>query len=719
MGGFTAFRNHLFNLFPGVFRRNVNRETVFCVVILDLMQFLAGKVKYSGLGESNTFNAESIALSMRSVVEEYMNSGEYKATDSFIALFDTAKNVPTNKAHTQKKRQNTCSPQILDESTYNTLMEKNGTPSNGLGSLLKLPLEGDTIWRSNNLKFQLYCTITEELLKIKPSPGLKLVIDDGVSIHPALYVERREEMIIHYSFKDRSAYEQECLVSNLSRHHFTERFVIEHDKPVERLPQTCIGEADVKIPGLIVYSERKRFLVISQDTDLIFILLLHMKTLTPFPADFELWLDTQTPADRKMGVSRSYRFIDVKALYNAIIELFEREYPDVKNPIETLVFLVYTLETDFTSGFETCLTVTPAVVWNTFSALHTNPERFKENGYVLFNPHMYDETAGAKLDTSAKMGLKRSTERICVYPVKWRGVLNNAVEYGYELLHHVYNIVLDDVKCQSFLYLLCQLKVIDDLSSLGYTQFDRKNVPYRVYIPTSDEFFIWTGVIHAKLEAYRTDTSRTALEEEDKKRKGQLQLAEEITKKAKIVLPFVTQAKRRASKSLSQKPQSVVTANASANEVEEIEEMEIDRVSTITPNMVPSAAIKKKMEAMLKKEIPKDYGVPRLHAMIARIYRTQWVMNYHQNGWKIPLTYMTNFSDLHRDDITLSANGWKAREVEQNSESLKRGDFNNSYFTSVYQEGVIPGVIPFKVYEMVETDLIYNRNHTAYIDFGI
>jgi len=125
----------------------------------------------------------------------------------------------------------------------------------------------------------------------------------------------------------------------------------------------------------------------------------------------------------------------------------------------------------------------------------------------------------------------------------------------------------------------------------------------------------------------------------------------------------------------------------------------------------------KKMEALLKEGVAKDYGVPRLQAMIARVYRTEWLMNYHQNGWKTT-AYMTNFAEAHPLDTTLSWHGWKAEEIPQSEEAIKRGDFNNSYYTSVYEIGVEPGVIPFRVYKMVESDQVYNRNHLAYLNFG-
>ena len=569
--------------------------------------------------------------------------------------------------------------------------------------------------------------MTEELLRVTPPPGLSLIIDDGVSVDPALYLQRREEMLAHYFFGDRDAYAQECLVANLSRHHFTERFMVSEKKGVERLAQTGTGEADVKIPRFIMYGNKtSRYLVVSQDTDLIFILLLHMKSLLPFEENLEVWLDTQTPSDRKNGGSRVYRYINVKELYNAIVDLFDREYPSIQNPIETFVFLVYALETDFTSDFDPVLRITPELVWNTFSALHTCPEVLQSTGYLLFNGHMYDEVAavGTKREEHrdremAKMGVKRSEDRVCPYPSKWVGVLSSAVMYGYNALSDEYNIVLEDVKVQSFLYFLCQFKVLDELTSLGYTQFDRKKkkANHCTYIPTKDEIFYWTGEIEAKLEAHRLSLLNTAREEEDRKRKA----IDELVTRATTQKPSFNLVSHKHFK------KTPASSSSSSNEIskiiDEIEEIEEDEVPVPVPVavVVPlsnSATVRKRMNELIKKEIPKDYGVPHLHAMLARIYRTQWVMNYHQNGWKTT-DYATNFAEPHPGDATLSCHGWKAREIVQDEESVARGDYNNSYYTSVFVEGIEPGVIPFRLYEMVETDLIFNRHHTAYLDFGV
>ncbi len=722
MGKLTAFRDHLYNLFPHVFRRQLGANASFCLIIVDFMQYLAGHAKY--LAEEGN-DASGVPSSMRTIVERFLaQDGEYKATRGVVILLDTTKNVPTNKAHTQKGRHHdkgAAAPtsQILDEASYEKLLATDQGSYTGIGDLLRCPSINTTVWRSNNTKFQLYCAITEELLKIvPPRKNLQLIIDDGASVHPELYQQRREEMIAAYSFEEKSAYAQECLVSSLARHFFTERFIVSgNGEPPRRIPSPAIGEADVKIPRFIVKGNNtKRYLVVSQDTDIIFVLLLHLKTLLPFEEGFELWLDTQPPTDHKAGVSRIRRFIDVTALYHAILDLFGREYPQVANPIETLVFLTYAMETDFTRSFETCLHVTPRVTWNTFSALHTEPAIIKARGYLVFNDSVYDELEPkADAKKKEKGGAKRGVERIPASLHRWVGILNTAVSYAHDAVSDLYTINIDDTKCQSFLYLLCQQRVVRDLAGLGYSQFADK----RTYIETIDELFVWTSEIEAKLDTYRLRKSEMGMEEESKKRKAQEALADKKpgapVKKPKletIALPVHRPAAATydIAQLIKDIPEDIV--------MDVIEEEEQRPVKACVPRIQEKAKVVQKMESLLKEGVPKDYGVPQLQGMIARIYRVQWLMNYHQNGWKTS-EYTTNFADLHPDDESLSLHGWKAKEIAQTEESIKRGDFNNSYYTSVYQLGIEPGKIPFKVYEMVESDQIYNRNHLAYINFGV
>lgn len=766
MGGLSAVRNHLYNLFPSVFKRNIELDTAFALIIVDLMQFLAGKVKFQADGHS-TINIDGITSAMQNTVESYIptHNTEYRATQALVVLLDTTKNVPTNKAGTQLKRDQGGS-KILDRALYEryskreTIVEGEEDEEKDeeleLGHLLKWPLDGETIWRSNNTRFQLYALITERLLTIRPpSESLKLIIDDGIDIDHALYRERRDEMLRDYRFHYRSAYEQECLIANLARHNFTQRFIVSSDGSVERLPETFTGEADIKIPGYIKAGEQN--LVVSQDTDIIFILLLHMKTMLPVSTafanpNFGVWLDSQTPSDRNKGLSRPYRFLNIKALYYEIMGLFAREYPAITNPIETFIFLTYCLETDFTVAFNTHLSVTPRLVWNTFSALHTTQEIISERGYLLFNENMIDPlTVDAVIAKSkrktitreselAKMGQKRCAERHYSYPLEWRSLLGEAVTCTFDTQKIAYNIELNDVKCSQFLYLLCQIHVINDLASLGHSQFDKKarygigGKQQRAYITNVDELFMWISSIEDQVARYKTSNT-----ESDHNKRKLIEITSNIERKNKMPKLLSQKKQQQVPKkktfNLGQldshftTPKTVrldfgelVKEIGITDEIEEDEEdddnVEEEEDSLPQPLVIrqqTSISINKKLADLCKKEIPKQYGVPSLQAMLARIARTTWVMNYHQNGCRNK-SYITNFAETHPNDATLSRYGWKAEEIPQCEATIRAGAWNNSYYTSVFESSadIEFGTIPFRVYRMVETDQIYNKSHDVY-----
>jgi hypothetical protein len=746
MGGLTEFRNHLYNLFSSLFKRHLApEERHFCLLILDVMQFLAGRVHYMGEAndEQRQFNARGVAHSIKEVVQDYMDSQaeyEYQVHKGVVVLLDTAKDVPTNKARTQKKRGATEGSAILDEERFNSALGDGTRDWRHIGQPLEWQLEGEVIWRSNNLKFHLSCLITEALLELKPRRGLKLIIDDGVAVTDQIYMKERERMIEDYEFEDRSFYEQECLVANLARHHFTERFVLTSEsREVLRLPSPAVGEADIKIPRFLVHGNNtRRYLVVSQDTDIIFILLLHMKTLESESREpIDVWLDTQRPDDKRRGLSRSYRFIHISGLYRAILTLFAREYPTIKNPVETLVFLAYALETDFTAGFNECAKVNARLVWNTFSALHTNPMLLKEEGYILFNNFMHDELVKGTVSSkeSAKQGVRRSTERQCLWPSQWHNLLDEVVQSVYNVESDMYELTLDDTKATPFFYALCQQRVIDDLALLGHPEFDKKRGIKRSFILTVDELFVWTAEIEAKVEAHRKQSATTQQEEESRKRKlfTQLSLSNESKKQAKtIAIPRPSLSSRPSSScsevfSLLDDIEEIVEVDVKPiqlfpllDDIEEIIEVEVDVEPVQFQPLVQSPAARvtannKKIVTLAKNQLPKDYGIPRLQGMIARVYRIEWLMNYHQNGWKSS-SYALNFSEASEQDASLSKYGWRAKEVPQCELSVKRGDFNNSYYSLVYTKGVQPGMMPFKVYEMVETDEIYNRNYLFYQD---
>ena len=101
------------------------------------------------------------------------------------------------------------------------------------------------------------------------------------------------------------------------------RYIVWGDGQCRVWPATDSGEADIKVQHYIKRQNgAHRFLVLNQDTDLIFILLLHMHRLVEgewadSTEQLELWLDTDSP-NNKPGVNMPYRYINIVRLYYAI-----------------------------------------------------------------------------------------------------------------------------------------------------------------------------------------------------------------------------------------------------------------------------------------------------------------------------------------------------------------------------------------------------------------
>jgi hypothetical protein len=818
MGKLTLMRNFLYNLFskkPGVFRRHLTDDDIksFCLIVIDMMGFLAGKVKHekkkkkeqtseSSPEEEETFHALNVAQYMRDIALSYMHNNEYTCTKGLVLLLDSVIHVPKSKAKTQQKRDTTDveekndeakqdhkpkkEPIILNEELYNTYTSR--VDMEELNHLLinehfEGQLPRDLVWRSGILNTQLRAVITKELASMPIRNGIKVVFDDGILISDEKYRNTRESIIRDYGFENRSEFEKDCLTSCLAQQYFTQIFTFIGGKDPVRLPSTSLGEADIKFPRFILPpskgTQTRKTIVVTTDTDAIITLLLHWKTMQDEADDVELWIDTQRPADRIFGVSKPYRFINIKALYSAIIELFKEEYPTVVNPIETFVFLVCALETDFTDDFGTALRITPKVVWDTFSELHaakltTNEadgtvKRTRAETFIRYNAAMYDEQYPTKssLKDKDKMGvIIRSKPGESVLPREFHDILSDAVQYKYDAKTDFYNITLDDFKCQRFLYLLCQFRVIDDLAALGNKEYDKKKLAYRKFITNRDELFALATFVVEETEKHKNakDTN-TAIDAmlESKKRKALSDLGDRIEKKkqqrigpleqppqAKPVNFLTTKPQNGKavfnellddievevketkppspsfnqwissvkSKTLETKAEPILLYSSSSKEEmeeeDEIEEMEEEN-ETKKPSAFepPRFTNKKHLDTLVKRGMPPMYGIPPLNGMLARIYREEFLLNYYQNGWKEP-RYKSKIFECDRVNTNLSKYGWKAREIQQNDESIKRGDFNNNYYAAFFKEGVEKGRIPYYLYEIEETDDICNRNPQLY-----
>ncbi len=122
-----------------------------------------------------------------------------------------------------------------------------------------------------------------------------------------------------------------------------------------------IGESDLKIPFFVTRENRENVYVISNDFDVVCILLLRMRDwIDPVTKEiqFRIFVDT---ASRAKDVDC---LVDVSELWRSILRYFRKHHPTVRYPVETLVLLVLFTGSDFTQGFSR---LGPATVWKNFS----------------------------------------------------------------------------------------------------------------------------------------------------------------------------------------------------------------------------------------------------------------------------------------------------------------------------------------------------------------
>lgn len=814
MGIPIEVRNHLFNLFQRAFRRCLENNRQVDLAIIDGMQFLKGRILTAtrkkqqqrtinrnengkeeegggghGREDKIFFNPITVANSVKETVDEYLSNSksQYSITKGLVFCLDSIGNVPSNKSTTQMSRDNvttttttTTTEQqqkknkitVMDEVLYNEHIKDLSMEELNyllINESFGCEIDGDLIWRSTNLKSQLFRVTTMQLCHCNIPEGVKLVIDDGIYIKPDEYSQLRERMIRDYNLTEAPAFIQECLATSLIRRDMTH--VVSLDKRSEPLLReaTGLGEADVKIPRFIAPRCAQRgtgsYMVISQDTDLLFILLLHMKNVVQqwsnnnngggdeeIPdTEFELWLDSQTPADRNAGISRPYRFVNIKRLYYDMLGLFAEEFPTLENPVETMALLTYSLNTDYTNGFDKYLGITHKKLWNIFSALHSghwNQESEKwipREDYILFNQDVIDTeqplTTKTRPKLSAVSGVVRNKpggggpDAPINLPRELYQVLRTAVTIDYDSTADLHRITMDDIAWQRFFYFLCQFKVIYDLAILGNTEFSA-NSHYRKFILDRDELFSLAQCITEKVSNHRA----LFLKAGDNNNNTTTMATATIASKKRHHSPLYSQSistpkKMKLSNAISSSKRSLpINKNNDSNEtmallntIEEIdddidsfdqqEEAEVDAEKTsrfmYRPRITSDEGLKRLATAKVQ---PKDqfYGIPQLNAMLARIYRMEWLVNYHQNGPKDP-SYKTNF--FERSPTTgLSIHGWEASEIFHDIESYRNGSFNNTYYTSIVhqQQQKDSKNLPCSVYTISETNQVHNRNAPYY-----
>ena len=701
MGGHEEWRDFLMLLFGECFMASLPEKSHFDMCIVDLMQFMAG-MKHSEPGKF--FDARDMTGRMVRVVYDYANVDNIASRPiidkSLVILFDTPQHVPKNKAATQKSRDSPAdatSPVVMNEEMYNKLVNDMGLEEDQLVihyDMAPIPygvLNPSTIWRSNCLRWQLTSMFATAMLKQVQLPSPKvLIVDDAVVFNgESVYSDLRHSIVRDFSFGEkRSAFEKEVLIAFILNHTLSRRYILFPDGKFARDAPSTIGEADLKMTNYIVPGSdaMKSFLVVSQDTDSIFILLLHMKRLLREGGDAEavlpeIWLDTQTPSDRNKGVNRAYRFINVKALYYRVIAFFAREFPTISQPIEMLVFLVYALETDFTSRLgHKYLEITRRRVWNLFSELHhIRPTGLgaKDDGYVVFG----------------NKKLERSKNYTC--SPKMHNVLGKIVvdgnktlapcaiqcieEYQDEVSCH--NIELDLLRCEQFFYFLCQQRLVDDMALVGLHSGTQK--PFYADPAT---LFIHAHDMLERIEKYRERKNASY----DSAIKN---LIDDVDRDVVIVGTACNSTVRPPS------PAKVASRSAVVFRDKSFKPSFSDIGAAISFTPKEKALDAQGMTKLVSRSIPKDYGIPDRQQMKGRLYRLSWILNYLQNA-----TVCRHFSQCYGEasdlDPLLSKYGWKNKILAPGAANV-----NSSYYAHEFTR-VLLGNMPVVTVETEETDAI-------------
>lgn len=679
MGKHEQWRDFLRVLASHCFRESIPNGTHFDMCIVDVMQFLAK------MRSDTRFKPKDITDRVVRAAYDYSNIGDNPESPiidkAVVLLIDTSKNVPKCKAATQIERDSGItanvggggeeeeeeSPEeketggsIMTKEVYESVLQEMGL---NYGDFIihydmgKVPAQmtPTMIWRSNNLKWQLNSMIVSHLLKNVKVPRHKvMIIDDGVVFgDPDAYLHLRNKALDEYQFHDKSEYEKEMLVSFLVTHALTQRYVLHHDGQYKRLPESGIGEADVKFGNYIMRESDgrrnpiRRYLIVSQDTDSIFILLAHMKRLIDpktgeIDADIEVWIDSQMPSDKAKGHSRPYRYVNVKALYYAIIELFKVEYPSVKSPIETLLFMVNALDTDFTPRLGgKYLGVTRLTMWNVFSETHHQPMDMKDPGYITFSR------------------VKKERSKVIHYSNKTHHLLGNGtISVVQDEEANEYRIVIDMVKSEAFLYLLCQLKLVGDMIKLKMITTTKP----QFYYSDPDVLLIHTRELLLTMKAYKEDDSNF------QKNTTTLLMGK------KFVLPT-----EKSAKSTSDVGPSLF----------------------FTPKETQKYYDKAAMYTLTSKSvIPELYGIPTRAQMKGRLFRLYWVLNYLQNG-TVSKHAATSYDALLPLDNSITRFGWTRKQLD--TQGVNHVNLNSSYHVQSLGQ-VILGDMPIFVHATTECD---------------
>jgi hypothetical protein len=412
-------------------------EAPFDVVILDAMQVLA-LVKRG----DNYQTGPAVATLVKDVLYGHLVPTDALGRDVvagrlLVACFDNAHAVPRNKAFTEATRDDTdtlirspaefdalvahaCNLRVEEEKRTLTIRAPETTPAgvrmcedrvrSGYHACSRFlvtrqgdfPTGGGRVWRNACLSWQLKRLVTEAVLEMQVPEGKTLLLDDGIVLTEKQYEHLAASMIKDHGYGSSpySELARASLVGQLMSS-CVERVLLLPGRKYRKLARTGLGEADHKVLyyvqrtlplGLPCQPGKKAsYLVKSQDTDVLWALLAHVGAALENPAtgqvdEVEVWLDSQTPADRSNNLSRPYRFVNIVACWRALHSVLAIEFPTLKNPFESFLALVFCSANDYVEAFAGPLKLGPGTIWNTWaqalcrSSGHTEYPSFSVEG---------------------------------------------------------------------------------------------------------------------------------------------------------------------------------------------------------------------------------------------------------------------------------------------------------------------------------------------------
>ena len=615
-------------------------------------------------------------------------------------------------------------------------------------------LKGGMVWRSNVFKYQLLRMVTHEILAFITIPLHKcIIIEDGIAVSDKVVDATCKRILTDYKFENRSKFDQACLISQFMMRNMANRLIVYSDKKVVRNPVTQVGESDVKIIQYIrTTNGLKKHLVVSQD--IIFILLLHMKRLLASrfgnfsgtkegegKEEMDIWIDTQTPSDARKNNNRSYRYIHVTKLYHSIISLFAKEYPSITTPIETFIFMVFSLKTDFTLGFHKCLGITHLQVWNTFSELHhprpqvdetiPNINRPSQNGLTPMKPKSLsrngstvskkdnnkDQDAGFIMFQGSipNKGIKRSSLRL------WDStgmddILSDAIKVEYDHSNEdIFLFRIDVEKWTTFFSLLCQISMINDKCRLELCQtypsnhLKNKNV-VRYIAPKGSEINTKRIYIpdHSIVLAYAEDIVSVVRQYAQKKNKESREVDHTLLEVYKqLTIPD------KESRIMSKQPINYNLSKGFKPSLNEMKSNPLPKLSnnqtsssTVVGNIVNNPIYYEHLDKLLAQNIPDRYGIPNIHQLRARFMRIKWIMEYSQNAGFFSV-FGQCYSDVSPIDSLISVYGWKQVKVDTR---LYINSSYHSHISSKQEENIEnkeDNGFPFESFQTIESEFLF------------